>query len=118
MRRVLLLVAAALWLGAGVNSAALAAETQGQVMHNQLYLVAPDGSRQLAPDGRYPTRKGKPIVVKNGKILGGHPDSPRVGLLLPAVQKFRSQQKKPENPGTLRGFNPQPEPPAKAAPHQ
>lgn len=113
MRYLLVIAACVLWLGAGINSVALAAETQGQVMHNQLYLIAPDGSRRLAPDGRYPTRKGKPIVVKNGKILGGHPDTARVGLLLPAVQKFRSQQKRPENPGTLRGFNPQPEPPAK-----
>jgi len=118
MRRFLLLTACVLWLGAGVNSAALAAETQGQVMHNQLYLVAPDGSRRLAPDGRYATRKGKPIVVKNGKIVGGHPDGAHIGLLLPAVQKFRSQHQGPENPGTLRGFNPQPEPPAQAAPQQ
>jgi len=118
MRRFLLLVACALWLGAGIDQTAVAAEAKGQVVHGQLYLVGANGRRSLAPDGDYRTREGTTLKVRNGKILGGHPNGVLTGLLLPAVQAPRATHQGPMNPGSLRGFNPQPEPPAHMAPHQ
>jgi hypothetical protein len=123
MRYILLIVACVLYLGAGINNTAVAAEAKGQVVRGTLYLIGEDGKRRAAPDGVYRTRNGKALKVHKGKILGSHPDGVLIGLLLPAVQNLHSPQQTPRmqhqgptNPGTLRGFNPQPEPPPKSAP--
>ncbi|MHB8882527.1 MAG: hypothetical protein ACYC69_13595 [Thermodesulfovibrionales bacterium] len=86
-----------------------------EVVGNQLFLNKARG-RIPAPDGKFFLRDGSFIIIVNGRIdpakssaLQGHPD------IAAEVKGERQSGKKPQDPMTIRGFNPQPEPPAKAA---
>lgn len=79
--------------------------------------VAKSGKRvRLTRDGRYRLENGDRIIVINGKVNKVEP----AGLLLPAVQKQTLEpetkpaaSKRINPPGERKGFNPQPEPPAR-----
>jgi hypothetical protein len=122
MRHVYLLLACVLSLGAGVPHSAFAGGViedtvaRGEVQRGKLYLVGADGIRRPAPDGEYRTRAGERIIVQNGLIRGGRADGILIGLLLPAVHpNGTAMNQGPTNPGTLRGFNPQPDIPGRGA---
>ncbi|TAN43816.1 MAG: hypothetical protein EPN22_09070 [Nitrospirae bacterium] len=84
-----------------------------EVAGNQLFLNKANG-RIPAPDGKFFLRDGSFIIVVNGRIdpakssaLQGHSD------IAAEVRGERQSSKKPQDPMTIRGFNPQPEPPGK-----
>ncbi len=59
-------------------------EFKAEVVGNKLYLIGADGKKSLPKDGIYKTTDGKALSVKGGIM----------------------------DPGSIRGWNPQPEPPA------
>jgi hypothetical protein len=119
MKRLAGLVGAAVILAASVAFAGIAIEDRNgrkmEVVGNRLFLNFASG-RLTAPDGKYFLRDGSFLLIARGRInaaassaLTGHPD------IATEVGRTTESSVRPVHPMTIRGFNPQPEPPGVGA---